>query len=124
MIDLDKNPFRIPDLTPMYEAVRDYVKAHQGKKGFICTDDDDCDTIWTIVYSYDDFRAYEFQVKAVRVDKHNNLQIAYDTSNVIYTNKSINLGEGVEWCDVQYDDYVYYIPTIFNLAENIREYVE
>jgi len=118
----DKNPMRIPDLTPMYEAVRDFVKEHQGDKGFICTDDNRCDTIWCIVYSEISGTAYEYEVKAVRV-KHNTLQVVYDTPGIIYDGDAVMRMSDEEWYDVQFDDNVYFIPTIFNIAENIQEYV-
>ena len=120
------NPFKIPDLTPMYEAVRDYVKKHQGEKGFILTDNPDCDTIWTIVFDDYDYDAKEYEVKAIRVNEYNSLQIIYDPSSVKYDESSVcdMMEDNEVWYDVQYDDYVYFIPTIFNIAESIQEYVE
>lgn len=117
------NPFNIPDLRSMYNAVRDYVKEHQGEKGFINTDDPHCDTMYTIAYDCGYKDVSEYEIKAVRVDSHNKLQILYDSFFVYYTDESIAEMEK-EWRDVEYDDYVCYIPTIFNIAEGIREYVE
>lgn len=118
----ERNPMRIPDLTPMYEAVRDFVKENQGDKGFICTDDEKCDTIWTIVYSDMYATSFEYEVKAVRV-KNEDLEIIYDYPGIIYEDEEIRNRDEDDWSSVQYDDFVYYIPTIFNLAENIQEYV-
>ena len=120
--DDDKNPMRIPDLSPMYEAVRDFVKENQGDKGFICTDNYECDAIWCIVYDLDYFEAHEYEVKAVRV-KNKNLEILFDSPSIRYDDKSCAEIDDDAWCDVMYDDCVYYVPTIFNIAENIQEYV-
>jgi len=120
--DIDRNPFCIPDLSPMYEKVCEFVKEHQGEKGFICTDDPECDTIWMIYYSYEDWSVYEYEVKAVRIHE-GNLQILFDSPSVNYTEESIMPVDQNEWYDVQYSEFVYFIPTIFNIAENIQEYV-
>lgn len=126
----ENNPFKVPDLTPMYEAVRDYVKEHQGEKGFILTDNPENDTIWAICYDEAMNSAWEPEVKAVRVNKHGVLQAVIDNSSVCYDEERVaGIPEETQdvcgfWLDVQYDDYLYFIPTIFNIAENIQEYVE
>lgn len=124
------NPFKVPDLTPMYEAVRDYVKEHQGEKGFILTDNSENDTIWAICYDDTQNSAWEPEVKAVRVNEHGVLQAVIDNSSVCYDEDRVaKIPEETQdvcgfWLDVLYDDYLYFIPTIFNIAENIEEYVE
>jgi len=119
----ERNPMRIPDLTPMYEAVRDFVKEHQGDKGFICTDDSTCDTIWCVVRDLVYFEIYEYEVKAIRV-KDNNLEILYDDASTRYDEKSCgDMMDDNCWFDVRLHDCIDYIPTIFNIAENIQEYV-
>lgn len=125
----ENNPFNVPDLTPMYEAVRDYVKEHQGEKGFILTDNPENDTIWAICYDEAMNSAWEPEVKAVRVNKYGALQAVIDNSSVCYDEDRVaKIPEETQgvcgfWLDVQYDDYLYFIPTIFNIAENIEEYV-
>lgn len=125
----ENNPFKVPDLTPMYEAVRDYVKEHQGEKGFILTDNPENDTIWAICYDEAMNSACEPEVKAVRVNKYGVLQAVIDNSSVLYDEDRVaKIPEETQdvcgfWLDVQYDDYLYFIPTIFNIAENIEEYV-
>lgn len=124
------NPFKVPDLTPMYEAVRDYIKDHQGKKGFILTDNSENDTIWAICYDEARNSAWEPEVKAVRVNKYGVLQAVIDNSSVLYDEDRVaKIPEETQdvrgfWLDVQYDDYLYFVPTIFNIAENIEEYVD
>lgn len=119
----NKNPFCIPDLTPMYERVKEFVKEHQGEKGYILTDNEENDTIWTFVYNDMMNSVSEFEVKAVRV-KNNMLQILYDDSYTKYKEDDISDSDEYDWSnDIQYDDCVYYIQTIFSLAESIQEYV-
>ena len=65
----------------------------------------------------------EFEVKAVRV-KDNMLQILYDDSYTTYNEDDISDSDVCDWSnDIRYDDCVYYVQTIFSLAESIREYV-
>lgn len=124
------NPFSIPDLTPMLDAVKAFVKEHQGEKGFILTDNPENDTIWAICYDETKNSAWEPEVKAVRVNKHGVLQVVVDNSSVRYDEDSVaKIPEETQdvcgfWLDVQYDDYLYFVPTIFNIAENIEEYVK
>lgn len=124
------NPFSIPDLTPMLDAVEAFVKEHQGEKGFILTDNPENDTIWAICYDETQNSAWEPEVKAVRVNKHGVLQAVIDNSSVCYDEERVaKIPEETQdvcgfWLDVRYDDYLYFIPTIFNIAENIEEYVE
>lgn len=117
-----RNPMRIPDLSPMYEAVRDFIRENQGDKGFICTEDNRCDTIWTYVYNDTLTSIYEYQVKAVRV-KNNRLEVLYDLSQIFYEDEMVKIQSEDEWYDVQYADLILYVPTIFNIAECIQEYV-
>lgn len=117
-----RNPMRIPDLSPMYEAVRDFVKENQGDKGFICTEDNRCDTIWAYVYDDTLTSIHEFQIKAVRV-KDNRLEVLYDISQIYYEDEMVRIQSEDEWYDVQCADLILYVPTIFNIAECIQEYV-
>lgn len=127
-----ENPMEIPDIAPMYDAVTDFVKKHQGERGYILTDDvlsDNNDTIWCFLYDETNFEAIEAQVKAVRVDRKGNLQAMCDDSKVTYTEESVtepvpareNLF-GV-WRNVWDDDNLYRIPTLFALAQTISQYV-
>lgn len=121
---MNNNIFNIPDLTPMYKSVCAFVLEHQGEKGFIHCDREDCDNIYAIAYDFDDAEALEVQVKAVRFYQ-NKLQVIIDGYNVKYTEDDVRQfnDDAESWYDVQNDDTVYFIPTIFNIAENIQQYV-
>ncbi len=120
----------IPDLRPMYESVRDFVRDNQGEKGYIDTQDEDHDTIWAFIYTESENNATEVQVKAVRVDGHGNLQVVVDDHKTDYSDEDLRACDNNDrsifgrWTDVWDDDNLYFIPTIFNLAEFIREYAE
>lgn len=126
------NPFNIPDLDPMYEAVTAFVKEKQGEKGFINTQDEKCDTIWAYEYLDGDLtEVVEREVKAVRVNpKDESLEILTDAGYVIYTEDDIReIGTETDteinnyWMDLRCSDKVLFIPTIFNIAENLTEYI-
>lgn len=117
------NPFHIPDLTPMYNAVRDYIKEHQGEKGYISTWEEGFDILWTMIYTGYDSEYEEQMVYAVRV-KNDDIQIVYDTYRTKYTDEYIaSLGDE-DWYSIRYDDCIVYLPTIFSIAESIESYVE
>jgi hypothetical protein len=127
----DMNPFGIPDLTPMYDAVCAYVKEHQGEKGYIDTQDEGCDTIWSHEYETDcSVELVERHVKAVRVNRYGSLQVMTDMPQVTYTDEDIRSAKDdaedpyPRWKNVRNDDEVVFVQTLFNIAENIREYTE
>lgn len=123
------NPFHIPDLTPMYEALRDFIKKHQGDKGYILTDNDGNDTIWGLIYDESDRHAVEVQVKAVRVTRHGDIEVIVDyDDSVVYDDDSVAEADKADtiygaWLDLKYDDNLYYIHTIYSLADSIQEYI-
>ncbi len=119
---MPKNTFKIPNLQPMLEAVTAFVLNHQGDKGYILTDAPEKDYIYDIEYSFEKNCANEFQVKAVRV-KYGILEILTDTDNVRYNDETVKEIEESVWDSVKYSDVIYFIPTIFNIAENIESYV-
>ncbi|MBQ9173731.1 MAG: hypothetical protein IJ161_08395 [Bacteroidales bacterium] len=118
----EKNPLNAPDLTPMLKAVKDFVTKHQGEKGFILTDRPEYDAIYSIEYNDEEGRADEFHVKAIRV-KNNCLEILTDLYNVRFDEDAIAEIKDDEWLSVQFSDYVYFVPTLFNIVENLWEYV-
>ena len=125
----------IPNLDPLYEEVVAYVKEHQGKKGYI-----DCqpyqenpgDIIYTVIYNEESGWGEERMVYGVRVED-NDLQICFEpymrTYRLVYDEKAFK-GEyegedadaNAEWYSVRWSDEVYYILTLFNIAEIIEEY--
>lgn len=120
-----ENPFGLPDLMPVYVKLRDYIKAHQGEKGYILTDNSNNDPIYTIVYDEGPNKIEEYEVKAVRVNEHNDIEILYDDSSTTWDDESvINAKEyGYLWDNLRDRDLLYRVSTIFNIAKFIREYV-
>lgn len=123
------NPFLIPNLQPMTDAVTDYVAMYQGEKGYILTEHSTHhnDIIWGLVYNAARGEAQEAKVKAVRV-KEGSLQALFDASDAVYNDETVKrASEGDKlfgsWLDVHYDDCVYYVHTIFFIAEYVAEYV-
>lgn len=118
----------IPDLAPLYERVRAFVKERQGDKGYIDTQDDSNDTIYTFVYLEEEFRATDMKVHGVRVNPADGeLEIIYDSdvnglcAPIDYTDADFR-SPTADWHPVRDDEEVYYIPTLFNLAEFLEEY--
>ena len=124
---------RIPNLDTMYEDVVAFVKAHQGEKGYIDTQNNGNDTIYAILYDYDMNAGVEQCVHGVRWNEdEQDLQIVCEpimrTYKVKYDDKSFrgkyeDPDANAEWMSVKWSD-IYYIQTIFSIAESIWEYVE
>lgn len=116
---------KIPDLNPMYNAVVEFIKTHQGEKGYIDTQNDDLDTIYTYAFNYDSNAFEENVVHGVRV-VDNEIEVVYEpftrTYKVVYDEDSFK-SEDTEWESIRGGD-IAYIPTIFSIAESIWEYVE
>lgn len=124
----------IPNLDPLYDEVCTYVKEHQGEKGYI-----DCqpyqkeagDFIYCFVYNEESACNEERIVYGVRWnEKEEDLEICFEMSMRTYvltydekTFKGENESANAEWYSVRCSD-VYYVPTLFNIAEFIEEYGE
>lgn len=125
------NPFHIPDLSPMYEAVRDYVKENQKDKGYILTQNNSNDSIWALLYNNINNKVEELQVKAVKVDEHNRLKVMVGDMFKDFTDETVKETEaddesiyGYEaWIDVRDDENLFFNPTIFSIAESVAQYV-
>lgn len=115
-----------PDLEPMYQAVCQYVKDNQGEKGYIdCQPSLGWDVIYGMMYDDDFGGGTEQYIYAVRY-KDNDLQaLLLPISRgwrTIYQPEDFTSEEAEEnWFSVKWSD-VYYVPTIFNIAEFIEEY--
>lgn len=118
----------IPNLDPLYDEVVAFVKENQGEKGYI-----DCqpyqenpgDIIYTVVYNYESGWGEERMVFGVRVtndEEGEDLEICYEpwmrTYRTIYSEQDF---KEADWQSVRWSD-VYYIHTLFNIAECIEEY--
>ena len=125
-----RNPFGIPDVSPLKAAVEAFVKKYQGHDGYIDTQDDALDTIWGYLYGHDQV-VHEYQVKAVRVNPHSgNLECILDGTDTDWNEEAFREAIKADeldsadspWEDIQYGD-VMFVQTMFNIAEAIEEYV-
>lgn len=119
------NRFNIPDLNPMYDSVREYIKENQKGKGFILTEPQGIkDTITTIVFESEFFEVcYEATIRAIRV-KNNRIEIIYSPSDTLpYKESDIKELDEDSWEDIK-SPRIEYISTLFNIAENIEQYTE
>ena len=129
--------FNIPNLDDLYEEVAAYVREHQGEKGYI-----DCqpyqeepgDIIYTFEYNELSGWGEERMVYGVRWnEEQRDLEICFEpwmrTYRLVYDEKAFK-GEyegedkeaNAEWYSLRWSDAVYYIPTLFSIAESIEEY--
>jgi len=129
----------IPNLDNLYDEVATYVKEHQGEKGYIdCQpykkENGDCDTIYTFEFNELSGWGEERVVYGVRWnEEEKDLEICFEpyvrSFRTIYDEKTFK-GEyegedkdaNAEWYSVRWSDIIYYIPTIFSIAESIEEY--
>ena len=127
--------FNIPNLEPLYEEVAAYVREHQGEKGYI-----DCqpyqkeagDIIYT--FEYNEFSGWgeERIVYGVRWnEEERDLEICFEpymrTCHLVYDDdafqgKCEDKDANAEWYSLQWSDIIYYVPTLFNIADYIEEY--
>ena len=121
------NKIQMPDLEPMYQAVCEYVKENQGEKGYIdCQPSIGCDVIYAMMYDDSYGAGTEQFVYAVRFNG-NDLEallepVTYTAWRVKYTPEDFTSEDAEDkWYSVKWSD-VYYVPTIFNIAEFIEEY--
>lgn len=125
---MEKLPFElIPNLDELYKATCEFVKNHQGEKGYIDTQNKDCDPIYGLVYEEESYRAVEVDIKGVRFNnKSNELEVVYEyifyPTFIEYTEESF--AEEEKWRPIKLDDYIYYNYTLLQIAEAIHEYVE
>jgi len=118
----------IPNLDRLYKKVIEFVKANQGEKGYIdCQPfmDEPGDIIYGIIYDDDLGAGIEKYIYGVRV-KEGDLECLLEditrTYRVKYTDEDFVSEESENhWMSVRWSD-VYYIPTLFNIAEAIEEY--
>lgn len=120
--------FNIPNLDDLYEEVAAYVREHQGEKGYIdCQpyQEESRDTIYAIMYDDEEWRGVEYYVYGVRVvdfDIEVLLEPIMRSYRVTYAPEDFTSEDANEkWYSLRASD-VYYIPTLFNIAECIEEY--
>lgn len=121
-----KAKIRVPSLDEMYGDVVAFVKEYQGKKGYIDVQPAlKLDGITCFVFEDETGCGEEKNVYGVRVADSNgadDLQVCFEsftrTYGVKYRKKDFM---EAEWMSVRWSD-VYYVPTIFSIADNIEEY--
>lgn len=113
-----------PNLDPLYNELRDFIKEHQGDKGYIKTEDQDCDTIYTLIYRDAEFIARDAKVHGVRV-KDNDIQIIWADAPIHYSIELTDkeFADEDRWESIKTSDIVYYIHTLFYIADFIEEYI-
>ena len=114
----------IPNFDNLYNATVNFVRDHQGDKGYIDTQGDE-DTISTIIFDDESGRGVEEEVHGVRVTEDGDLQIVCEpfmrTVNIEYTDEDFKNDDN--WHSIRYSD-VYYVFTLIDIASYIHEYVD
>ena len=119
----------IPDFEELYKKTIEYVKEHQGEKGYIDTQiSHNNDIIYAISYNHNDGLSTELYVYGVRVveeDGKEDLQVLLEpitlNTKTIYEDSDFT-SEDADWQSVRYSD-VYFVHTLIGIAESIWEYV-
>ncbi len=114
----------IPNLDGLYKKTVDFVGEHQGEDGYIDTQDDGMDTIYSIEYYDTDFHAHEMRVHGVRV-RNGELQILSDTDTTGLTKIEYEREDFMtdnDWQSVRYSN-IDYVATLFSIAESIDQYI-
>ena len=118
----------IPNFEELYEKTIEYVKEHQGEKGYIDTQiNHNNDIIYAISYNYDGLATeqYVYGVRVIEEDGKQDLQVLLEpilpNFKTIYQDSDFT-SEDAEWLSVRYSD-VYFVHTLISIAESIREYV-
>lgn len=121
-----KSKIHVPSLDGLYDDVVAFVKERQGKKGYIDVQPAlNLDGIYCFVFEDETGCGEEKTVYGVRVvdsDGADDLQVCFETFtrtyHVKYRKKDFM---EAEWMSVRWS-HVYYVPTIFSIADNIEEY--
>lgn len=119
----------IPSLDNLFEVTRDWIRNHQGEKGYINTDNPDgaCDDMYAIVNNYYIENVDELRIIAVR-EKDCDIEIALDWKD----NSNLATEEDLEkyfkdsnnWYPILGGDVVHYTQTLFEIAGSIEQYME
>ena len=113
----------IPNFDKLYDKVKEFISTHQGKKGYIDTQNTEykCDDIYSIICSD---VIEEESVCGIRV-KDNNIQIVSEpitqSYQVVYMEEDFRNDKN--WKNIKGTD-VFFIPTLIAIAESIEQYVE
>lgn len=125
----------LPEIYKMYDELHNkicnFVKAHQGEKGYIDTQSHECDGIYVAVYEGDDL--VEKKVHAIKCDEDGDLLILCDDDVNGYHNQIVYSDEDIKnqdeddcnsnwWLAGKGGDTMW-AQTLFAIAEVIAEYV-
>lgn len=119
----NQNPFRIPNLKPMLSKVKKYVRTAQKDRGYIDTQGQPHDTIYSFGFDPNTRAGVEMEVHGIRVTDGGDLQIVQKPiASTYYEKLSDDDFKDADWVSITDDPSVYFIPTIFNIAESIKQY--
>lgn len=116
----------IPSLDNLYEITKEYIRSHQGSKGYIPTQNLQLDTIYGYAFVDTDMHVVEVRVHAVRV-KDKDIQIFYDCDTSV--NKTVTyqhedfIADNAPWVSFKNADMLF-PQTLMNIAEFIHEFAE
>lgn len=113
------------DFTSLYEQVKEFIENNQGDKGYINVQNDDCDTIYAVVYT-DDYTMYDARVKGVRV-AHDQIEIVYELDSlytrIVWSDDDFKNADEDEWEPIYWSETVHFIPTLVSIADAIEQYI-
>ena len=111
----------IPSFDELFAKTCEFVRENQGEKGYISTQDENCDTIYGFAYS--NMSVVEIEVRGVKVVGEN-LLIAYEwlTEGLRCEYSDEDFAYKENWENIKYAD-VHFVSTLLNIAEVIHEYV-
>ena len=103
-------------------AIIDYVKIHQGDKGFINTSSSELDVIWAMLYEcdYDGYAMYsEVPITAIRV-RNDSLQLVLDGGYDVDDDEIQDYDED-NWVLIN-DDRIYMFVTVASILDELEYY--
>lgn len=118
---------------PLLQSLRVLVKNNQTEDGFVFTDIKEKPAILTLLYNEFDHDTEQVQIKAVKVNKYDTLEIIVDSIAVKYTKDTVSEAEEIrpsnkfmhgQWLDVKSNDHLFYMMTVHNLTKTISKYLE
>ena len=116
----------IPSLGTLYEITKEYIRNHQGSKGYIPTQNLQLDTIYSYAFVDTDMHVVEVRVHAVRV-KDKDIQIFYDcdtcgNKTITYQHEDF-IADNAPWISFKNADMLF-PQTLMNIAEFIHEFAQ
>ena len=113
----------IPSYDGLYDKVREFISEHQGEKGYIDTQNEDCDTIYAYVYEESSDLYEERKVYGVKVEDgeiYALCDVNPSSYTITYSDKDFKDSE--DWYNIRFS-FVKYRDLLFSIAEVLEEYV-